>query len=100
MDIGASLATSLVIWGVTGNITGNRRHHWQHCWRSRGKVKFIVIVLPTFVGLKATYYVFRCLQHPYKGLLGIKIKNVWEKYINLIYLFNKKCYSKKLFAEV
>ena len=34
------------------------------------------------------------------GLPGIKKNNVWEKYINLIYLFNKKCYSKKLFIEV
>ena len=34
------------------------------------------------------------------GLPRTKKKNVWEKYINLIYLFNKKCYKKKLFIEV
>ena len=34
------------------------------------------------------------------GLLGIKKKNICEDYINLIYLFNKKWYEKKLFIEV
>ena len=37
---------------------------------------------------------------PTRGSTGDQKKNVWEKYINLIYLFNKKCYSKKLFIEV
>ena len=37
--------------------------------RMVGRGKFIVIVLPTFAGLKAIYDVLdphRCLQHPYK----------------------------------